>query len=140
MFFVTSRPLACSPACSTTPCLLLCLLYALFLLPCQLLCLLYYPLPALLPALRPPACSTPPCLLLCLLYYTLPTLLPALLLRSLLYSPLPALFLLPALISSCSAYRLCWTSSLPHLYKLRIRPIRTLKYVFFHNEIIKTKI
>ena len=97
-------PAPMPPACSTTPCLLICLLYAPFLLPCQLLCLLYYPLPALLsallpalcppvcskshacplPALHPPscssACSTTHCLLCCLLFsslHILPCLLPA---------------------------------------------------------------
>ena len=72
MFFLPSRPLACSPACSHAPCLLyfpcllLCLIFAPFLIPYLLLFLLYYSMPALLsdllPALCPPACSTSPCL------------------------------------------------------------------------------
>ena len=107
-FFVPSWPLACSPACSHDHCLL----YAPFLVPCQpLLPVLYYPLPAPLPALLPTVCSTPPCLL----YSPLPSLLPS-----------PACSTpphLPALLPPAPSF--------PHLCKFRIRPIRTLKYLFF---------
>ena len=96
VIFCSLMPLACSSACSHAP------------------CLLYYPLPALLPALLPSACSSPllaplPALLTvqlppacsrpsCLLYVPLPT--PCLLL-CLLYAPLPAL-LPTAYSAACS--------------------------------------
>ena len=107
-----------APACSTPPCLL----YSLAA--CSTLpCLLYSPLPALLP----PACSTPP---------------PPACGTPLLPALLPPACCFPSTCSSppCSAHRLRWVPSLTHLCTVvedTARPYSQIR--FFHIEINKTR-